>query len=287
MLDPLWERSSVMRVLFLAVVVALAAVGCGGDNPVAPTPTVSSVTVAPATPNQTIFIGQTAQFTATSTLSNGQTETRAGTWGSDNPAVATVDQNGLVTAVAAGEATIFVDVNPRGAVLIRVFPNFGGTWAGNEILTACQDSGDFAGFCAEPGLFPIGTVGGHGSMFTQNRASVDAVIQAGDGTTASSTGTVTTDGELRLPTAPVLPAEPLINGQIQNWSSRADVPSQMTGTYDAFFTAPGVTGSVEIAIRLEDVVQTSTSMGAVFQIGRSQRGRSLVDSVKGFLAASR
>ena len=203
-----------MRVLFLAVVVALAAVGCGGDNPVAPTPTVSSVTVAPATPNQTIFIGQTAQFTATSTLSDGQTEMRAGTWGSDNPAVATVDQNGLVTAVAAGEATIFVDVNPRGQVLIRVFPNFGGTWAGNEVITGCQDSGVFVGLCAEP-EFQLGSTDDNGYMFTQTRASVDAVL--GDGTlTASSTGTVTTDGELRLPTAPVLPADPLINVQLQN-----------------------------------------------------------------------
>ena len=57
-----------MRVLSLAVAVALISVGCGGDDsPTAPT-AVSSVTVAPANPNETVFIGQTTQFEATSTL---------------------------------------------------------------------------------------------------------------------------------------------------------------------------------------------------------------------------
>ncbi len=145
------ERHLVRRVLGIAVVLALTSVGCGDDSPTAPTATVSSVTVAPSDPGGTVFIGETTQFQATSTLSNGQTEMRAGTWGSDNTDVATVDQNGLVTAVAAGEATIFVDVNPRGQLLIRVFPDFGGSWAGNEFSTGCQDSGDFAGLCNDPG----------------------------------------------------------------------------------------------------------------------------------------
>ena len=74
-----------MRVSHLAVVVTLASVGCSGDdNPASPTPTVSSVTVAPANPGGTIFIemGETTQFQATSTLSNGQTEmkSRAPCW---------------------------------------------------------------------------------------------------------------------------------------------------------------------------------------------------------------
>ena len=236
-----------MRVLSLAVVVALTSVGCGDDNPTSPTATVSSVTVAPVNLGDTVFTGQTTQFQATSSLSNGQTEMRAGTWGSDNPNVATVDQNGLVTGVSAGEATIFVDVNPRGSMLVRVFPNVDGTWSGSEVFTACQDSGDFAGLCADPDL-AVGQVFEHDSMFTQNGASVNAVIQTGSATTATTTGTVTLGGELQLATAPVLPAEPGINTQLQNWRSRADVPTQMTGTYEGRFTVPGAEGSLVISI---------------------------------------
>ena len=275
-----------MRVLSLAVAVALISVGCGGDDsPTAPT-AVSSVTVAPANPNETVFIGQTTQFEATSTLlSNGQSDMRTGAWGSDNANVATVDQNGLVTGVSAGEATIFVDVNPRGSMLIRVFPSFGGTWTGNEVLAGCQDSGDFEGICTDPEL-GIGTLASHNSTFTQTGASVDAVIQTGTPTaptTASMTGSVTVGGELQLPTTSVLPADPVINAQVQNWRSRSDVPTQMTGMYDAVFTAPGLAGSFEVVIRLENVVQ---SMSAA-SVSQPTQGRSLVDVAKRFLADSR
>ena len=54
-------------------------------------------------------------------------------WGSDNTAVATVSATGLVTAVGAGEVTIFADVNPRGTLSFRVFPRLDGIWQGLEI----------------------------------------------------------------------------------------------------------------------------------------------------------
>ena len=93
-----------------------------GPSPTS-SPTVSSVTVR-APSNRTIFIGNRVQFTAQSTLRDGTTQnvTTSGTWGSGNPSVARVNQNGMVTAVAAGNANIFVDVNPRGSFRIRVFP---------------------------------------------------------------------------------------------------------------------------------------------------------------------
>ena len=54
---------------------------CGGDSPTTPTPapTVSSVVVAQQDSNQTIFIGQDVQFTAQSTLSDGQMQAASGT----------------------------------------------------------------------------------------------------------------------------------------------------------------------------------------------------------------
>ena len=260
------------RLIAIGLVYALTSAGCGGDSPPAPSPTVTSVTVAPATPGQAIFIGQRVQFRATSTLSNGQMQTASATWGSNNPGVATVDQSGMVTAIAAGEATIFADVNPRGETLIRVFPNFGGSWAGNEVLASCEDSGDLVGFC-DPEFFVVGDVFPHHSMFTQNGASVDAVIDLGDGESATMTGTVTVGGQLELPTAPILPADPLFNSQVQNWRSRADVPSQMTGQYDGFITIPGFPGFARLTFRLEDVVKTTATAGALSRTGGSVGAR--------------
>ena len=232
----------------------VVACGCGTG----PTPTRTSVSVT--SPPGTIFIGNVVQFEAEETLSDGTTRVATNvTWGSDAPNVATVSSTGLVTAVGAGRATIFAEVDPRvGTMPIRVFPNFGGSWAGNEVVANCEDSGALEGFCDEP-EFAVGEVFTHVSMFSQTEASVDAVIVLGPATTASMTGNITVDGELQLPSAPVLPAEPLVNAEVQNWRSRADTPSRMTGTYEAFLTAPGSGGSVTLKLRLENVARTSAT----------------------------
>lgn len=215
-----------MSCRYVCALVLGLVVACGGDggSPSGPSTTPTSVSVTfPA--GGTIFIGDAVQFEARETLSDGTTRVATNaTWGSDAPNVATVSSTGLVRAVGAGQATIFADVNPRGTMLIRVFPNFGGSWAGSEVITGCEDSGALEGICDDRDI-AVGERFTHRSMFAQTEASVDAVIETGDGTTATMTGNITVAGELQLPTAPRLPADPVINAQIQNWVSRADTPS--------------------------------------------------------------
>lgn len=90
------------RTLFvLSVLIALVAAGCtGGAGPVSPA--VTAVEIGGG--NRTIGVGDTIQLTATVTAAGGASE--ALTWSSGNDAVATVGANGLVTAIAAGTATI-------------------------------------------------------------------------------------------------------------------------------------------------------------------------------------
>jgi hypothetical protein len=71
---------------------------------------VTGVTVTPDA--ATINIGATRQLTATVAPANATNQ--AVTWSSSDPAVATVDANGLVTAVAAGTATITVTTADGG-----------------------------------------------------------------------------------------------------------------------------------------------------------------------------
>jgi hypothetical protein len=66
------------------------------------TPAVTSVTINE--PNQSVVVGGTFTFTATVATVGGADPSVA--WSSSDPAVATVDTNGLVTAVAVGTATI-------------------------------------------------------------------------------------------------------------------------------------------------------------------------------------
>jgi hypothetical protein len=73
------------------------------------------------------MVGQTAQFTATATMSNGtsQTVTTQATWQSSNTSVATVSSTGLVTAVGAGSADIratYQSVSGSAAVTVAAAP---------------------------------------------------------------------------------------------------------------------------------------------------------------------
>lgn len=83
--------------LFLSAAVLLAA--CGEDNdPVA----VSDITLDK--PTMALTVGETGQLTAT--VTPGDAADKNVVWSSGNTAVATVDDSGLVTAVAPGNATI-------------------------------------------------------------------------------------------------------------------------------------------------------------------------------------
>lgn len=75
---------------------------------------VASVTVAPAT--STIAVGATVQLSATAQDAGGNTLAgRLATWASSNTSVATVDANGLVTAVSSGSASVTVTIEGKSA----------------------------------------------------------------------------------------------------------------------------------------------------------------------------
>jgi hypothetical protein len=132
-----WDQPRVVvGALALALGMGLAAAGCSGETttrtvtvtspsptPTTSTPTISSVRVTG--PTEITTPGGTAQFTATVTLSTGATEDRTSTatWTSENPAVATVAANGMVTAVADGASNItaaFAAVRGSSGVLVRL-----------------------------------------------------------------------------------------------------------------------------------------------------------------------
>ena len=110
-----------------ALTVAAVSSGCGGggsDGPgIVNAPTVVSVTVTPGSVDP-LDIGQTIQLTAVVQVQNGASQ--AVTWSSSAPTIASVNGNGLVTAVANGQATITatsIQNSARsGSVTITVSP---------------------------------------------------------------------------------------------------------------------------------------------------------------------
>lgn len=128
--------SSSLAVLALAV---LTAAGC--DSSTGNDDSISSLSVNPPTP--VMHIGGTQQLVATPATSSGKIiEGRAAAWISSNPAVATVDGNGLVTALAGGTSTISATVGSltdEAAVTVW-FPVQSITLAGaGGATTMCQE----------------------------------------------------------------------------------------------------------------------------------------------------
>ncbi|MFY9937456.1 MAG: Ig-like domain-containing protein [Silvibacterium sp.] len=92
--------------MFIGLVLLI--IGCS-------TSSVTAIQVSPTT--ATAAVGQTAQFTATATYTQGthpgssQNATDSATWSSSNPSVATINSSGMATAVAAGTTVITATIN--------------------------------------------------------------------------------------------------------------------------------------------------------------------------------
>jgi hypothetical protein len=87
-----------------------------------PPPTIDSIEVTPATASKQV--GETQQFTAVAKDASGNTISGVTfTWSSDDTSVATVDSNGLATAVAVGNATITASAGGKsGTATLTVTP---------------------------------------------------------------------------------------------------------------------------------------------------------------------
>lgn len=96
--------------LIVAFCICLTACGGGGSKntttPPPPPPTLSSVTVSST--GSAVVVGMTLQFKAEGKYSDGSIKdmTSSVTWSSSDTNIATVSASGLVTGVAAGNATI-------------------------------------------------------------------------------------------------------------------------------------------------------------------------------------
>ncbi|MEI6740566.1 MAG: Ig-like domain-containing protein [Gemmatimonadaceae bacterium] len=100
---------------------------------------VASVTLSPT--SASLAVGATQQFTATANDANGNVLTgRTVSWTLDNATVASVSSGGLLTAVAAGNATLTATVGGVSATAAITVTASSGTAALKVILTA-QDGG--------------------------------------------------------------------------------------------------------------------------------------------------
>lgn len=97
----MWNSARLIVLCLAAAVVACT----GSQEP--PAPELATITVTSDAGKSTIMLGETLQLAAAGKDHSGNAfQVPSFTWASSNTAVATVDQNGLVTAAGSGQATI-------------------------------------------------------------------------------------------------------------------------------------------------------------------------------------
>jgi len=135
-------------IVVIVVVAVVAGVGIyvatrGGGGPGGgSTATLVSIAITPVNPS--IAVGNTEQFAASSTYSDGTTHniTTQVTWNSSHTSVATVNSSGLATAVAAGTATITATSGSiSGSTTLTVTSGGGGGGESSGLsITSCNIS---------------------------------------------------------------------------------------------------------------------------------------------------
>jgi len=242
-----------MRVA-LCLCLAVLASACGSDSgsTTAPTPTVNAVTVS--SPNTMVFIGATEQLTASATLTNGSTQVPTCTWGGDAPGVAAINPGtGLVTPVASGNVTVWCDASGRrGTKLLRVLPNYAGTWSGSYFITGCSHSGAYASanFC---GSFPTNQVLPYNFVLTQTADSVAGRFFLGTIQFDQTTAPVAVDGSMTLTSRTT-------NGTASIdvvWGLNSTQAGRVTGSHRQVWRTAGFSGEGDVNATIRDSSRTS------------------------------
>ena len=194
------------------------------------------------TVNSPIKVDETAQATATASLTNGQSQAITTGWLSDAANVATATPAGLVTGVANGRATIYVVSGGRqGQQVVRVVPSYEGQWAGLLRVTGCTQTGPWAqaGFCDE---FRGGTEDGFtlglsqtGESLTARTAYGPSIIFPPVTTTLDANGGAAFTAIFRDTAAPGLSIEAA-------WRMASAARGALAGTVTEKWTVPGVAG---------------------------------------------
>ena len=240
----------------ITLCVCLAVVGaCGGEGGGTPNAPTMPQSVTVNSSSDLLFIGASETFTATASMSNGGSQAvTAGQWGSDAQSVASVEAaTGRVTGVGSGMATIFVDYQGRrGTKLIRVLPNYQGTWSGSYFIRTCSHSGDFArfNFCSN---FPENRVFPTNMNLTQDRDRVQGRFFLGS-LGGDGNGPVQGSGELRLVGAVQDPAATIE----VSWTLNSPVAGRMTGSLSFLWRGTGLSGDMRVSADIRDLNRTSS-----------------------------
>jgi hypothetical protein len=251
---------NVISVWVASLVLGLLVSGCSGDDkgtagPLAPT---TSFTLSVSSSNAYAYLGKTEQMTAVA--SDGRVVT-GGTWGSDTPSVITVDANGLVTGVSAGQANAYYVFDGRqGTKLMRGMPSVGGSFAGEYTVSTCTATEAWVslGICGKDG-FPAGTSLPYALTLAQTGDSVTGNFALGSLKFGTFSSTIDVPGTFTFSSACSCESTSILT----TWNLSQKTASSMTGTLTQVWTSPNRSGSATINGTIDYVIKALAADGVV------------------------
>ena len=248
-----------MRHLVLVIALALGA-ACGSSTGPDEVVTTSGINVTISNP---LRMGQTTQAAGTATLSNGQTQSITAGWRSDVPAVATVTDGGMVAGVANGRATIYVvSGGVQGQQVIRVVPDYHGSWDGGLRVTSCTQSGIFASAeaCDE---FRVGDVSGFALSLDQSGESMTAEASYSDAVNFPAvTIPVQADGSASFTTTATAVLDDVTVNVSANFAINSTRLGELAGTVSEVWRLPNISGELRLAQNIVNTTRSSPTPSA-------------------------
>jgi hypothetical protein len=257
--------------LLLVPLMACGGSGKSGGSPTSPGATMTSLSIAPAT--ELLKLKATENFTATATLSNGSSTVVTPAWRSDNAAVLTIESGGRATAVASGTATIIAEHQGLSVTrLLRVVPDYQGSWRGDISMRSCEDEGDWEGACEELSTGDRDTIS---IAATQQGAAVSATLDLG-GFAGPVVGTIATDGTLSLSGtySSTMDGFPFQISVVE-WQSASTDNSRMTGHASFTMRTTALNGQARLNVDLIGVNKTGPTLAAQPPVPGGELGRLL------------
>jgi hypothetical protein len=249
-------------VAVVAVFLAGLALACGSSAPSGPSPESSPMPAATAAPagkatslkvigavNSRIVVGDTAQFSAMATMSNGTTAnvTNDAAWTTNDPSIFAVAPGGKVTALKEGSADIrasFQSVTDKDYTTAQPFLMF---TAYGTVTAAPPDFGALAGVRVEITPSPTGTLatttdGAGDYSFPPLKGGIYTITVSRAGfQTQTKTITATRDIRNDFPLLPVPPPGATARCKDRSWSySTTRAAACATNSGVAYWACPGL-----------------------------------------------
>jgi hypothetical protein len=237
----------------------LSLAACGGDGGNGGNG-VTHVTNVTVTVNDPVRMGQTTQATGTATLSDGQTRAVTSGFRSDATGVATVTDSGMVAAVGNGQATIYaVYEGIQGQDLIRVVPDYHGTWTGGLRVTACAQSGAWATakMCDE---FSVNSTTWYWLSLDQSGDSMSARLDRGSPLNFPAvTAALNSDGSASFKATVTVTDSAFTATLDATFAIQSARVGDLTGTVTEVWRAPNITGELRLAENIVNTTRISTT----------------------------